>query len=155
MQMRVYPDQPQQLQFMTQTPQSTTPSPGQPHQQFHPPPAIPRRRGTTTGVHAAHTGSHLPADVRAPPNALSQSLFPAADAAASAAESTTVSDRDAAASATVRHRQLGNGAREGGELEGGGNRRPHLVNVAVASGSYVTGSRHQATVTHIQTQHAT
>nr|AAL39639.1 LD22183p [Drosophila melanogaster] len=38
MQMRVYPDQPQQLQFMTQTPQSTTPSPGQPHQQFHPPP---------------------------------------------------------------------------------------------------------------------
>ncbi|XP_043067721.1 ataxin-2 homolog isoform X3 [Drosophila bipectinata] len=38
MQMRVYSDQPQQLQFMTQTPQSTTPSPGQPHQQFHPPP---------------------------------------------------------------------------------------------------------------------
>ncbi|XP_039231667.1 ataxin-2 homolog isoform X2 [Drosophila yakuba] len=38
MQMRVYQDQPQQLQFMTQTPQSTTPSPGQPHQQFHPPP---------------------------------------------------------------------------------------------------------------------
>ncbi|EDW42045.1 ataxin-2 homolog isoform X1 [Drosophila sechellia] len=38
MQMRVYPDQPQQLQFVAQTPQSTTPSPGQPHQQFHPPP---------------------------------------------------------------------------------------------------------------------
>jgi len=38
MQMRVYQDQPQQLQFMAHTPQSTTPSPGQPHQQFHPPP---------------------------------------------------------------------------------------------------------------------
>ncbi|KAH8386292.1 hypothetical protein KR200_003169, partial [Drosophila serrata] len=38
MQMRLYQDQPQQLQFMTPTPQSTTPSPGQPHQPFHPPP---------------------------------------------------------------------------------------------------------------------
>ncbi|XP_022212496.2 ataxin-2 homolog isoform X2 [Drosophila obscura] len=37
MPMRLYPEQ-QQLQFLTQTPQSTTPSPGQPHQPFHPPP---------------------------------------------------------------------------------------------------------------------
>lgn len=29
---------PQPLQFLAQTPPSTTPSPGQPHQQFHPPP---------------------------------------------------------------------------------------------------------------------
>ncbi|XP_002014061.2 ataxin-2 homolog isoform X1 [Drosophila persimilis] len=38
MPMRLYPDQQPQLQFLTQTPQSTTPSPGQPHQPFHPPP---------------------------------------------------------------------------------------------------------------------
>ncbi|BFF92187.1 ataxin-2 homolog [Drosophila madeirensis] len=37
MPMRLYPEQ-QQLQFLTQTPQSTTPSPGQTHQTFHPPP---------------------------------------------------------------------------------------------------------------------
>ena len=30
--------EPQQLQFLTQTPPSTTPSPGQPHQTFHPQP---------------------------------------------------------------------------------------------------------------------
>ncbi|XP_067615542.1 ataxin-2 homolog isoform X2 [Eurosta solidaginis] len=35
---RMYEPPPQQLQFITQTPPSTTPSPGQPHQTFHPPP---------------------------------------------------------------------------------------------------------------------
>ncbi|XP_037944950.1 ataxin-2 homolog isoform X2 [Teleopsis dalmanni] len=36
---RMFPEQPPQpLQFITQTPPSTTPSPGQPHQSFHPPP---------------------------------------------------------------------------------------------------------------------
>lgn len=30
--------EPQPLQFLTQTPPSTTPSPGQPHQTFHPQP---------------------------------------------------------------------------------------------------------------------
>lgn len=34
----MYEPPPQQLQFITQTPPSTTPSPGQPHQTFHPPP---------------------------------------------------------------------------------------------------------------------
>ncbi|XP_037921942.1 ataxin-2 homolog isoform X2 [Hermetia illucens] len=34
---RMYPEPPpQQIQFLAQTPPSTTPSPGQPHQQFHP-----------------------------------------------------------------------------------------------------------------------
>jgi len=46
MPMRVYPEpQPPQLQFLTQTPPSTTPSPGQPHQTFHPQPPQPSPAG--------------------------------------------------------------------------------------------------------------
>lgn len=55
--MRMYHDQPQQLQFLTQTPPSTTPSPGQPgQQQFHPPPQpSPAGGGPQTTAFTAQT----------------------------------------------------------------------------------------------------
>lgn len=48
---------PQQLQYLTPTPPSTTPSPGQPHQQYHPGPQ-PSPAGGGPQVAYAQTPQH-------------------------------------------------------------------------------------------------